>query len=488
MEQTLDDQLRGRAGLARVLTDVKHRGIASRVSTEAVSGENVTLTIDERIQFVAERELKRAAKTHECPTGSLVVMNPHTGEILALASYPSFDSNVPARSEEDLDKRENHAISVPFEPGSVFKVITAAAALETTRLRPESMIACGSGRINLFGRVIHDHKAYSEMTLAEVLAYSSNIGAIQIAMEVGEAHLLDYIRRFGFGKETGIPLPGESAGQVWDLKDWGKTSIGSVAMGHEISTTTLQLAQAASVIANGGSLVTPRLVLRRQRPGEPPEESAVETRRRVIRPETAIALRQMMEGVVLDGTGKLARLDGYTAGGKTGSAQIFDPEIGRYTHRYNASFLGLAPVANPAIVVVVTLNGASKFGGAVAAPVFREVAMAALRLLDVPKDLPETPPLREDEPVDFSDLAIADLGPSARLLPGPRVPARRDILEVWGPRVPDFYGKTMRTVLEQSSARGLPVELSGSGIARAQAPAAGAILRRGERVRIQFAR
>jgi cell division protein FtsI (penicillin-binding protein 3) len=196
----------------------------------------------------------------------------------------------------------------------------------------------------------------------------------------------------------------------------------------------------------------------------------------------------MMEGVVLHGTGTLARVDGYTAGGKTGSAQIFDQKCKCYTHLYNASFAGFAPVAKPAVVVVVTINGASVYGGAVAAPVFREVAATALRLLNVPKDLPEAPPPRKDTQVELTDLAIADLGSPAPQLPEPGVPRRDAALEVWGPRVPDFYGKTLRTVMQESAKLGVPVDVSGSGIVRAQVPAAGGILPHGERVRVQFAR
>jgi len=259
-------------------------------------------------------------------------------------------------------------------------------------------------------------------------------------------------------------------------------------MGHEISATAIQLARAVSVIANGGLLIEPRLILQRQRPGREPVTDAVKPARRVIKPETAITMRQLMERVVLHGTGRLARLDGYTAGGKTGSAQIFDLEQRRYTHEYNASFMGFAPVTIPAIAVVVTLNGAKKLGGAVAAPVFREVATAALRLADVPKDLPDAPPSREDEPVDFDDLAIADLGSPARSLPEPGTPVLSASMEIWGPTVPDFHGKTMRAVLEEASARGLPVEMVGHGMVKTQAPPAGSVLRKGDRVRVQFAR
>ena len=488
VEQSLEGDLRGRAGAARVIRDVVRREVDSRIDVPAVTGKNLTLTIDERIQHVAERELARAVEQSHSLTGSVVAMDPKTGDILALASYPSYDPNLPIRTKEDREKRANHAVSVPFEPGSVFKVVTVTAAMESTRLTPESVIACGGGRINLFGRVIRDHDPYGALSVADVLAKSSNIGAIQIGLAVGERNLLNYVRRFGFGRSTGMPLPGESAGKVRDLEDWGRTSIGSVAMGHEISTTTVQLAQAIAAIANGGLLIKPRLVLSRQRPGGKVEKAPLEAPRSIIRPETAITMRRMMEGVVLHGTGRSARLDGYTAGGKTGSAQIFDPVCRCYVHKYNSSFAGFAPVANPAVVVVVTINGASVFGAVVAAPVFRVVATAALRLRNVPRDLPDNPPPREDAPADMVDLAIADLGSPAALLPAPGTPEREGSRDLWGPRVPDFYGKTMRAVLEETTQLGLPVELAGSGVVRAQAPTAGSILPNGGRVRIVFAR
>jgi cell division protein FtsI (penicillin-binding protein 3) len=488
IEQTLDGELGGKPGVARVITDVARRAVDSQTEAEAVPGANITLTLDERVQYVAERELARAVEQSHSQTGSVVAMDPKTGDVLALASYPPYDANQPPVTRQDMENRANHAVSVPFEPGSVFKVVTVTAALETTSLHPETMINCGGGRINLFGRVIHDHDPYGFLPVSDVLAKSSNIGAIQIGLSVGERNLLDYVRRFGFGRATGIPLPGESSGKVRDLESWGRTSIGSVAMGHEISVTTVQIARAVSAIANGGLLLNPRLILRKQRPGQPPEKIPSQPARRIMRPETSIAMRRMMEGVVLRGTGTRARLDGYTAGGKTGSAQIYDPACRCYKHLYNASFAGFAPVANPAVVVVVTINGASVFGGAVAAPVFREVAMAAARLLDVPKDLPDSPPPREDEPAGFADLAIADLGSPAAQLPEPGIPERAGPMDLWGPTVPNFSGKTVRAVLEESTAMGLPVELMGSGIVRAQQPPPGSVLPRGGRVHVRFSR
>ncbi len=493
IEMALEDELQGLPGSVRMLTDVKQRGYSSEVFVEPQPGRNLTLTLHEGIQYVAERELKTAVEENACLTGSVVVMDPRTGDILAMAAYPTYDPNEPVKpGEKEKQARFNLPVSVPFEPGSVFKVITVAAALETTPLTPDSIIACGSGRINLFGRLIRDHDAYASLSMADVLAKSSNIGAIQIGLRVGDARMYEYVKRFGFGKATGVPLPAESSGLLRRVSEWEPSSIGSVAMGHEISTTTLQLARACSVIANGGMLVRPRLILSHQKPGGKVEAEATEEPKRIIKPETAIKTRQMMEGVVLRGTGKKAHLDGYTAGGKTGSAQIFDLEKKVYTHRYNASFMGFAPVANPSVVVVVTLNGASKFGGAVAAPVFREVASAALRLMDVPKDLPEGVSPDTNEPASVDDLAIAGLSapppvPAEPVLVAAVTPAPVNS-QATGPAVPDFKGKTMRAVLEQSAAMGLAVEIQGSGLARAQAPPAGSLLVHGERIRVQFAR
>ena len=236
-------------------------------------------------------------------------------------------------------------------------MVTLSAALESTNLTPDSLINCGNGMINLYGRVIHDDHRYSVLSMADVLAKSSNIGAIQIALKTGEQPLYKYQRLFGFGQKTGIELAGESGGNLRDVKQWMPSSIGSLAMGHEVSVTSLQLAVAGAAIANGGLKVKPRLVIARQKPGQPLQRIPAEPPVRILRPETAITMRQMMEGVVLRGTGRgHANLRGYTSGGKTGSAQIYDVKAHAYTHNYNASFLGFAPVANPQIVIAVTLN------------------------------------------------------------------------------------------------------------------------------------
>src|SRR5579863_3290194 len=508
VEQSLEARLKGRSGELHVTRDVQKRGFESKVESQPQAGQDIRLTIDARIQFVAEREVKKMVQAHHAKWGSAVAMDPHTGDILALANYPTFDPNSLPK-KEDLKARENLAVTAPFEPGSVFKVVTLSAALETTRLRPETVINCGGGKITLFGRTIHDVHQHWDLSMEDVLARSSNIGAINIGLTVGQNRMYEYVRRFGFGHRTGIPLPGESPGMVRPLQRWEKTSIASVSMGHEVGVTALQLARACTVIASGGLLIQPRLTM----------DTPVAQPVRILKPETALTMRRMMEGVVLKtyGTGhKYCRIPGYTSAGKTGSAQIYDYREKKYTHLYNASFMGFAPVTNPAVVVVVTISGTegnAGFGGPTAGPAFREITAAALRMLDVPKDLPEMLPSPDTDPVDENDLAIAGLGSSIppplvqaedavaaddrpaasaesasdqrTFLPGVKNDPARDLA---GPRVPNFRGKTLRDVVEESSALGIPVEFKGGGIAQTQVPEAGAVLPLGQSVRVQFGR
>jgi len=488
IEKSLDTDLRGKAGEIRLLTDVKRRGIESQLDADGRPGAPITLTIDERIQFVAERELAAAVAAHGAVSGSVVVMSPVTGDVLAMASYPTYDPNLPPQPGENF-ARQNHAVSVPFEPGSCFKIITLSAALETTSLTPDSPINCHGGVLSLPGRVIHDsHAGIGIIPMAMVLARSSNIGAIEIGMRVGQTHMYDYMRGFGFGQKSGIELPAESPGKVRKLSHWGKTSLASVSMGQEVSVTTLQLAQAGAAIASGGLLIRPRLVAKKAGQAVPAPAPV-----RILKPESAFTMREMMEGVVLHGTGTRAKLAGYTVGGKTGSAQIFDFATKRYTHSYNGSFVGFAPLTNPAIVVVVTLNGThgeGGFGGVVAAPVFHEVAAEALRVMEVPKDLPDEmfpkPLVAGNADLDDSVADAGEDGPNILEDGDEDQPAvsEDDALA----RVPDFKGKTMRAVLAEAAAKGLTVLPDGSGVARVQFPAPGAILHQGDRIRVQFSR
>jgi cell division protein FtsI (penicillin-binding protein 3) len=516
IERVLDAALKGHGGSERLVTDVKRRGIESHVDTAAQPGTALTLTIDERMQYVAERELKAGVEAKHARSGTAIVMDPYNGEILALANYPTYDPNKAPTPADDPMSRFDLGVSVPFEPGSIFKVVTLSAALETTDLRPDSPIATGGGTLVLPGRVIHEsHHGFGTITMQEVLEKSSNIGAIMIGTRVGREKMYEYARRLGFGQKTGVTLPAESTGLLRPLNRWGTTSLASISMGQEVSTTSVQLARLCSVIANGGMLVKPKIILRRGDKPEPTEPPV-----RVLRPETVMTMRMMMEGVVLRGTAHLtARLDGYTSAGKTGTAQIFDTTTHHYTHLYNASFMGFTPVTNPRLVILVTVNGTAGdagMGAAAAAPVFKTIATEALRMLDVPKDIPQelvasAKPVKNEKRVE-DDLSIADLGgpsimeedPGVKQLLAeqmkPVVP-KDDEDEIpaapvsgtmapapQGPTVPDFRGKSMRDVVEAASADGIEVMIEGSGVARAQLPLPGQPLRRGERIRIVFAR
>ena len=540
VERALDKELKGRDGAERLVMDVKRRGLDSHMDAAPQAGESLTLSIDERMQYVAQVALKAGVEAKHARSGTAIVMNPYTGEILALANYPDYDPNLPPTAKEDPMARLDLGASVPFEPGSMFKVITLTAALETTNLRPDSLIPTGNGVLRLPGRTIHEsHHGLGTISMEQVLEKSSNIGAILIGMRVGEQNMYDYARRFGFGQRSGLPLPAESPGLLRPLKRWGTTSLASISMGQEVSVTSVQLARACSVIANGGLLVKPRLVIRRGNRQEPMQAPV-----RIIRPQTAITMRQMMEGVVLRGTGRLhARLSGYTSAGKTGTAQIYDRAAHHYSHFYNASFMGFAPVTNPALVVVVTIHhtsGEQGQGADAAAPVFKVIMSEALRMLDVPRDIPEELEAKNNkkktpEPKVEDDVSIADLGapsimeeePSARQLlveqmapnvaeeeipaakngtdgkvevmkaegispagvpPAPAPPPPLPATKPKGPVVPDFRGLAMQAVAERAAAEGIQVMLEGSGIARAQLPLPGTPMRQGARVRIVFAR
>ncbi len=484
LEKSLEDDLRGLPGSVRVLTDAKGNGIDSQREAEPRPGVDLTVTIDERIQLPAQDAIARAVLASHAESGSVVVMDPYKGDILAIASYPPFDPNLPPGKHEDKTARFNHAVSVPFEPGSVFKVITLSAALETTNLGPTSPINCGNGKITMAGRTVHEaHGGYGVLPMEMVLAKSSNIGAIQIGLRVGTPKLYEYVRRFGLGSRTGIPLPAESPGIVRKLSKWRTTSLMSVSMGHEVEVTTLQLAQVCSTVANGGLLVPPRLIMKRGDEPVPPVQP-----HRILRPETAITMRKMMEGVVLFGTGKrYANLKGYSSAGKTGSAQIFDYATGHYTHLYNASFMGFAPVTNPALVVVVSVNrthgGSAGYGGPVAGPVYREVMTEALRVLDVPRDLPDTEPDEKgaavadappvvDGPADPPLVEEADAAEPASAHPvyGPPPPPAPPAPEEKGPKAPNFIGLSMRSVVTMAQSQGVAVVLAGTGVVRTQVP------------------
>jgi cell division protein FtsI (penicillin-binding protein 3) len=492
IEQGLDDELAGRPGYAHVTTDVRQRGFESQVEVEPIPGSDVSLTLDYRIQYELEKHLAEAVESNKCWSGRGLVMDPHTGEILAMASYPTYNPNQPV---QNMEARQNLAVQSAIEPGSVFKVFTIAGAIEEKTVKPTTGFHCGNGKLNLFGRVIHDASkgGYGYLSVEDILAKSSNIGTIHVGLTLGNKRLHDYIRRFGFGSRTGLPLPGESTGRVIRLSKWTPSSIGSVAMGHEVMTTTVQLGQGLSAIANGGKLIRPRLT--RSIGARPSHQAAFrntsytepfEAPVTILSPETVITMRQMMERVVLAGTGKGARIRGFSSGGKTGSAQIYDPKLKKYLSKYHASFMGFAPVNNPRLVTVITLNGSSVFGGVVAAPVFSKVTTSALRILNIPGDLPDTStPAAAQDSTLVADAAF------------PLLTEENPVEDVDNSEVtttnatlvaPNFTGLTLRAVLEKASAQGLRINPSGSGLVRSQSPAPGEPVSYGQIITIRLGR
>jgi len=509
IEYELDEQIRGKSEKIIVMADARQRWFDGG-EAQRERGANVVLTLDEKVQYIAERELGAAITKTRAIAGTVVVMNPSTGEILALANWPKFNPN--AASDAPAEARMNRGVSALYEPGSTFKLITLAAAFDQGITRPGEVFDCENGAVYVAGHRIRDHKPFGLLSVSDILAQSSDVGAIKIALRLGAPKFYDYIRAFGFGQPTGVDLPGESKGILRRLENWSAISIGSISMGQEVGVTPIQLASAVSAIANGGLLYKPHVIaeLRRGDRALPTKGLLAPTEpRRVIQAETAATLRQLMEGVVLHGTGPLARLDGWTAAGKTGSAQKIDPATGRYSPtQLIASFTGFAPISNPAVTILVSLDSpvGQHEGGQVAAPVFKRIAEQVLPYLDVPRDVPLAPrlmqaayrnrdlagtgALEDFTPTDFSSLP--DQPPAVISAPNPKERKNETssvtvaVDEGGEIEVPDFSGKTMREVTEACIRLGLEPVLVGTSLATNQAPAAGARVRHGAKITVQF--
>jgi cell division protein FtsI (penicillin-binding protein 3) len=495
IEYSLDKEIRGRPGKMMVMADGRRRWYDRRESA-ANPGASVVLTIDQTIQYIAEKELARAISETHALQGTLVVQDPGTGELLAMANWPTFDPNNAGSYPDDM--RMDRAVSAAYEPGSTFKVITMVGAIEHGVARPDELVDCQMGSILVAGRLIHDWKPYGVLTVTQILAHSSDVGAIKLALRIGAPRFYDTIRQFGIGQPTGILLPGENRGLLRPVENWTPSSIGSLAMGQEVSVTPIQIISAISAIANGGTLYRPRAVREVQGgtqsvalPGSDPTQATD--------PKTAATVREMMEDVVLEGTGKPAQLDGYTAAGKSGTAQQIDPATGRYSRtRYNASFVGFAPVNNPAITVLVVLDSpeGQHHGGMVGGPVFKRVAEQVLAYMDVPHDVPapgEEVAKNSNSSRKASSRAASERDPAEARFEaaiarndGPRVPTvafAGDAITV-----PNVSGHTVRGVTEACAHLGLVPSLIGSGIALEQFPEAGTIVARGSRLTVRFGR
>jgi cell division protein FtsI (penicillin-binding protein 3) len=476
LEYTFDPQIRGKKGTVLIQNDAK-RHVFSRVERPPTAGSTVELTIDEYLQHIAERELHTGVIENRAAGGSAIIMNPHTGEILAMANEPTFNPN--AFRDADESARRNRAVQDLYEPGSTFKVVTVSAALEEKVFEPDTLIDTNPGRIQVApGRVVKENENhnYGVIPLNEVIVKSSNVGAIKIGFKVGTERLSRFVSLFGFGKPVSPDFPGESPGIVWSPSKWTDGALASVSMGYQVGVTPLQIVTAVSSVANGGELVEPR-VIRAVYRNDRRYAVTPKIERRTISTDTAATMTTIMEGVVAEehGTAKTARIPGFTIAGKTGTAAKL--VNGHYSHYdYNASFVGFLPSREPAVTIVVVIDsphGPNKFfGGTVAAPIFKRIAEPTLRYLGVgPTINPPAPILvaRHDEPApEPPTVTLVSDGP-----PG---------------TVPDVRGMSARDAVRKLVKLGMNATLSGDGFVVSQAPAPGEVFEAGSFCRLQLAR
>ena len=514
IERVQDAALKGDGGTVRLDDDGRRRAYDSHEQA-AQEGRSIVLTIDQNVQYQAEQALSAAVAQAHAKSGTAIVLDPRTGEILALANAPTFDPNEVRKAKAQAaeqgrtpqDVKRNPALENTYEPGSTFKIVAFSAALEEKLARPDDRIDCQMGSITLFGRVVHDSHPHGVLTVSDALAMSSNVAAIKLGMRVGSARLYDYIRRFGFGAKTGVELPSETKGILRPLKAWQPTSIGSIPMGQEIGVTAVQMAAAFGTIANDGVRVQPHLI-KEVRDGEGAAVAQTQAEsHRVISAETARMLKPMLESVTVKGTAKRAQLEGYTTAGKTGTAQKIDPKTHAYSHsKFVASFVGFAPVANPAVVIAVVIDepAGAYYGGEVAAPVFSEIASNVLPYLNVEPDAqPEQDAPRQQIAQARPELQHASA--PAAVVQGtdenqqallPEVTAgggevREVVYAHAGERallMPDLRGRSVRDAARVCAQLGLELEARGEGRAWQQSPQPGARIESGQVVRIEFGR
>ncbi len=476
IELHYDRYLRGRRSVYTFQRDGKGRRIAGPKGERSRGGADIILTIDRSTQYVAYKELSKAVVERKASGGMIIVMDPRSGEVLAMAGVPSFDPNRINRSH--ADNRRNRAVTDFHEPGSTFKVFLAAAHIEEGMWKPDELFYCEKGRYRVGRRVIHDIKKYEWLNLSEIVKVSSNIGASKISARLGRERFYQYIRRFGFGERTHFDFPGEVSGLVRSPKNWSEVGLNNIAFGQGIGVTPLQLINAFCSIANGGKLLRPYLVRKIQDDqGHVIQEFSPTFVRRVISPSTAAVLSNMLHGVVEEGgTGMKAAIEGYDVAGKTGTAQVIDPETGTYSpDRYMSSFVGFAPASDPAVAVLVIIQEPEGrgFGGQVAAPVFHNVMLHTLRYLGIP------PSEREEEvPGLVARASYSGDKEKRKRAASPR--------EGSSSVMPDVIGMSMREVVAQLQSVNVEFEMIGSGRAVSQKPSPNRSLDRNRRCTVVF--
>jgi cell division protein FtsI (penicillin-binding protein 3) len=535
IERAFDEQLRGTPGKMVISLDARRKSLGS-IERQPEPGENVILTIDEKIQYIVETEIDQAMEDTHAAAATIVVQNPKTGEILALANRPTFNPN---RAKEITPAAmKNRAVSDIYEPGSVFKTVTYSSVFEDHLAKIDEIVDCNPGFIYVGGIRIRDAHHIGVVPLDKAYAESSDVAAVKMGLRLGPDRFYKYIRDYGFGQQTGIELPGETKGLVKPPSRWSAASIGAMSIGQEVGVTPLQLASMMSSIANDGTYTPPRIVAGVTPPSNqyqqvvfrPPQQH------RVVSTMTAAMMKKMLEEVVLFGTGRRAILNGYTSAGKTGTAQKVDPATGRYSKTdYVGTFAGFAPVNNPAATIVVSLDSAKGLhqGGQVSAPVFARIAQKVLAYMNVPHDAEiKTDPqrkvllakLKDDELSDGTEEHIGEAlvdeaaeakgmsaKPSAGVIPtsttqlfpaganNHAAPALADpnpspargtvVLDAEGGQVvPSLVGLPLRSALATAQQAGFELAILGNGVAREQSPLAGTKLPLGSKIAVRFTR
>jgi cell division protein FtsI (penicillin-binding protein 3) len=481
LEWTYDSQIRGKPGTVLIHTDARRHAF-SRSERPATAGSTIELTVDEYLQHVAERELRAGVLAHRAEGGTAIIMNPRTGEILAMASEPTFNPN--AYRDASEAGRRNRAVQDLYEPGSTFKIVTVSAAIEEKVMPLDTWIDTNPGYIRIGNSIVDEYQGhkYGVLSFRDVIIRSSNVGAIKIGFQVGVDRLSRYVSLFGFGQRVSRDFPSENAGIVWKPEQWTERALASVSMGYQIAVTPLQIASAFSSIANGGEYIEPRVLRAVYRDGRRYVVTPKIVRRTVSR-QTSSRLIDIMEGVVQDehGTAQLAKIDGYTVAGKTGTASKLIN--GRYSaFENNVSFAGFVPSRDPAVTIVVVIDSphaGGRAGGVVAAPIFKRIAEPTLRYLGIPPTVDAAPPVV----VERADAANVRSEPESDA--GPMVSLVSD-----GPpgTVPDVHGMSARDAVRKLVKLGLKVQISGDGFVSSQNPPPGAPLEPGEVSRLVLSR
>ena len=472
LELEYDQLLQGEPGLLVSACDAKRRPMASE-GQEIVGGEkgrNLYLTVDRSLQYIAEKELARVVKDSGAVGGTVVMMEPASGRILALASQPDYNPN--AGGQYRPQARRNRTVTDVYEPGSTFKPFLMAGVLEEGVATLSEKIYCENGSFTVGGKTIRDHKGYKDLTLEEVLKHSSNIGCAKLGKRLGRERFYSYIRDFGFGEQTGIDLPGEVSGILRSPSRWFEIDLANISFGQGVSVTPLQITTAMAAIANGGLLMEPYIVERiTDAEGNKLQQRLPQVRRRVVSEETARIVRDMMVSVTeTDGTGSRGALLGYQVAGKTGTAQKVDPVTGGYSpDKRVSSFVGFVPAESPALVISVTVDEpqGKTYGGLVAAPVFARIAGQSLSHLNI---LPKGSVIAVSE-TETANEPLPDL---AALIPDAGTVTTDGVI------MPNFYGMSYRQVLGVVEENNLDLKLSGSGQVVEQSPAPGRTIHYGK--------